>query len=61
MIKPATIIRSAVCCAGLVLTQPLLAAQSDAGAGYPTKPVRFIVPFTPGAGTNSYMVITGPG
>jgi tripartite-type tricarboxylate transporter receptor subunit TctC len=33
--------------------QPLAAAQPDSAQGYPTKPVRFIAPFVPGAGTDT--------
>jgi tripartite-type tricarboxylate transporter receptor subunit TctC len=32
---------------------PLHAAQPDPAAGYPNKPIRFIVPFSPGAGTDT--------
>lgn len=41
------------CCAAAFIAAPLHAAQSDAAASYPTKPVRFIVPFSPGAGTDT--------
>ncbi len=39
--------------AGACLAQPLLAAQPGPAAAYPNKPIRFIVPFVPGAGTDT--------
>lgn len=41
--------------AGSALAQtsaPSTSASASAGAGYPTKPIRFIVPFTAGSGTD---------
>jgi tripartite-type tricarboxylate transporter receptor subunit TctC len=46
-----TTIRLVALAAGVSLAQPL-AAQTGA-ADYPSKPVRFIVPFAPGAGTDT--------
>jgi tripartite-type tricarboxylate transporter receptor subunit TctC len=40
-------------CACSGLAQPLYAAQSDAAANYPGKPIRFIAPFVAGAGTDT--------
>src|SRR5215213_2873281 len=50
MLRIATI---ASCCAAVFAGGPLHAAQPDAAAGYPNKPIRFIVPFSPGAGTDT--------
>lgn len=33
--------------------QPLHAAEPDPSLGYPNKPVRFLIPFVPGAGTDT--------
>ncbi len=40
-------------CASILLVPALAAAQADAGKSYPVKPIRFISPFTPGAGTDT--------
>src|ERR1700704_4433686 len=41
------------CLTTLLFAVPLYAAQSDAVSQYPNKPIRFIVPFSPGAGTDT--------
>ena len=46
-----TVRAAALACA--VAAQPLAAAQPDGAKGYPNKPVRFIAPFVPGAGTDT--------
>jgi tripartite-type tricarboxylate transporter receptor subunit TctC len=43
----------AASCAAAFAAAPGHAAQSDAAANYPNKPIRFIVPFSPGAGTDT--------
>lgn len=54
MSNPSKALRiAAAFCAGAWLAQPLFAAQGDAAKDYPTKPIRFIAPFVPGAGTDT--------
>jgi tripartite-type tricarboxylate transporter receptor subunit TctC len=43
----------AASCAAAFAAAPLHAAQNEPVANYPTKPIRFIVPFSPGAGTDT--------
>ncbi len=49
--KPSIIALAISACA--ILAQPALAAQADPAKDYPNKPIRFISPFTPGAGTDT--------
>ena len=51
MIKQTFRFLAAAC--ALAIAPALHAAQSDAAANYPQKPIRFIVPFSPGAGTDT--------
>src|ERR1051325_5773116 len=44
--------RTIACVAAALIAPTLHAAQSDPAPGYPNKPVRFICPFAPGAGTD---------
>ncbi len=54
MFQPRKALQAAVAlCAAACVAQPLFAAQADAAKDYPNKPIRFIVPFTPGAGTDT--------
>jgi tripartite-type tricarboxylate transporter receptor subunit TctC len=43
----------AACCAAAFAASIGHAAQKDAAADYPNKPIRFLVPFSPGAGTDA--------
>jgi tripartite-type tricarboxylate transporter receptor subunit TctC len=46
-----TVRAAALACA--VAAQPLAAAEPDSAKSYPNKPIRFIAPFVPGAGTDT--------
>ena len=40
-------------CASAALAPSLAAAQADIAKNYPNRPIRFVAPFTPGAGTDT--------
>lgn len=51
--KRKVLVAAMLLCTGALIARPLFAAQADAAKNYPNKPIRFIVPFTPGAGTDT--------
>jgi tripartite-type tricarboxylate transporter receptor subunit TctC len=44
---------AAASCAVALLAPSVIAAQNEAASSYPSRPVRFIVPYAPGAGTDT--------
>jgi tripartite-type tricarboxylate transporter receptor subunit TctC len=53
MSNPSTTLIALALCATAWFAQPAWTAQPDAAANYPTKPIRFILPFVAGAGTDT--------
>lgn len=50
---------AAAFCGSAWITQPLFAAQSDGAKDYPNKPIRLIVPYSPGGGNDTTARIIG--
>lgn len=48
------------CTSGLIVLCALSAATAFAAESYPSKPIRFIVPFPPGGGTDAFARILSP-